>query len=304
MPSSTTLETTHRVTHRSATRSAPVVVAPEHPGPGAWAGAPSALRVGRTSTSPTGCAVPSARAAAMPTWWPGRPTGRFSTRRDVGKDRSAPSRWSARPWCVTAGGHLAALRQRGHAGHQALAGRPARVQHPRGPRDRAAADGDGGQRPARASRTPCARHDGRWHAWASCHPLDDPEATDRMTTEYATSADGVDWTWHGTALAGRAGRGTPAAYESGGAAGPRPLAWYDGRATAEQNWEEQTGLATVDSPGRLAPAVTRRPGSRRTASVASLRRLVTLEDGSTRFYVEVTRPDGAHDLRTVLDPAA
>ena len=49
------------------------------------------------------------------------------------------------------------------------------------------------------------RHDGRWHAWASCHPLDDPEATDRMTTEYATSDDGVSWTWHGTALAGRAG---------------------------------------------------------------------------------------------------
>ena len=35
-------------------------------------------------------------------------------------------------------------------------------------------------------------HDGRWHLWASCHPLDDPLQTDQMTTEYATSADGVD----------------------------------------------------------------------------------------------------------------
>ena len=48
-------------------------------------------------------------------------------------------------------------------------------------------------------------HDGRWHLWASCHPLD-PDQTDQMTTEYATSPDGLAWTWHGTALSGTPGR--------------------------------------------------------------------------------------------------
>src|SRR3712207_7125799 len=37
------------------------------------------------------------------------------------------------------------------------------------------------------------------------HPLDDADATDRMTTEHATSPDGVTWQWRGTALAGREG---------------------------------------------------------------------------------------------------
>ena len=49
-------------------------------------------------------------------------------------------------------------------------------------------------------------HNGLWHLWASCHPLNDPLQTDQMTTEYATSADGVTWTWHGTALSGTPGR--------------------------------------------------------------------------------------------------
>src|SRR5215472_15173283 len=43
-------------------------------------------------------------------------------------------------------------------------------------------------------------HRGLWHLWASCHPLIDPLQADQMTTEYATSTDGVSWTWHGTAL--------------------------------------------------------------------------------------------------------
>src|SRR5437763_245043 len=55
-------------------------------------------------------------------------------------------------------------------------------------------------------KAPVVRHDGRrWHLWASVHPLDDPEATDRMTTEHATSDDGVEWVWQGTALAGTPG---------------------------------------------------------------------------------------------------
>jgi len=70
-----------------------------------------------------------------------------------------------------------------------------------------------------------ACHDGRWHLWACIHPLADPGATDQMTTEYATSADGLDWTWQGVALTGRAGewdsRGTRVTAVRFGGAGRR-----------------------------------------------------------------------------------
>ena len=151
------------------------------------------------------------------------------------------------------------------------------------------------------------RHDGTWHAWASCHPLGDPDATDRMTTELATSPDGVRWTWHGTSLAGRPGRWDARGVRVAAVrlTGPDPVAWYDGRATAEENWEERTGLARVVAPGRMEPIggvpVGVSPfgaGGCRYVSV------VAFDDGSRRFYVEVTRADGSHDLRTVLVPAA
>src|SRR3712207_5090344 len=45
-----------------------------------------------------------------------------------------------------------------------------------------------------------------WHAWLCCHPLDEPDEEDRMTTAYATSDDGISWAWHGTVLAPRPGR--------------------------------------------------------------------------------------------------
>src|ERR1700744_1466200 len=37
------------------------------------------------------------------------------------------------------------------------------------------------------------RRDDGWHMWVTCHPLADPAETDQMVTEYATSADGLDW---------------------------------------------------------------------------------------------------------------
>lgn len=151
---------------------------------------------------------------------------------------------------------------------------------------------------------PVIRHDGRrWHLWASVHPLDDPEATDRMTTEHATSDDGVEWTWQGTALAG-----TPGSWDQRGVRftavhldGDATWALYDGRASAEENWEERTGLALRGPDGRFTAAgdgpllqSPHRPGGLRYADA------VVLPDGSTRWFYEATREDGAHELRTVL----
>jgi hypothetical protein len=144
---------------------------------------------------------------------------------------------------------------------------------------------------------------GTWHLWASVHPLDDPASTDRMTTEYATSADGVDWTWHGPALAPRAGewdsrgvRVTAARFAPGGV-----VAYYDGRSSAEENFEERTGLAVGSSPDELT-AVGTAPVAQSPTDCLGLRYLCILDlgNGRERLYYEVTRPDGLHELRTEL----
>jgi hypothetical protein len=159
---------------------------------------------------------------------------------------------------------------------------------------------------AQAVKDPVVRHDGRrWHLWASVHPLDDPDATDRMTTEHATSTDGVTWTWQGTALAG-----TPGSWDARGVRfttvlldGDATWALYDGRASAEENWEERTGLARRAADGRFTAVQggpllesPHRPGGLRYADA------VRLPDGRLRWFYEATRADGAHELRTVLLP--
>ena len=45
-----------------------------------------------------------------------------------------------------------------------------------------------------------------WRMWVCRHPLDVVGAEDRMSTWYATSADGLTWQLHGDVLSGRAGR--------------------------------------------------------------------------------------------------
>jgi len=144
---------------------------------------------------------------------------------------------------------------------------------------------------------------GVWHLWASVHPLADQTGTDRMTTDYATSADGIEWTWHGQALTPRPGewdsrgvrvsavRFTPAEI----------VAYYDGRASAEENYEERTGVAVGDSPNALTSTGSAPVGAPPDGR-GGLRYLniVDLGNGRERWYYEVTRPDGCHDLRTEL----
>jgi hypothetical protein len=132
-----------------------------------------------------------------------------------------------------------------------------------------------------------------WRAWICCHLLDLPGEEDRMYTAYATSEDGLRWEWHGIALEGR-----PGAWDARGARVtavlPDGRAAYDGRATAEENWFERTGLAYESGEtGRL-----RHAGSEPVA--VRYLDVLPLPDGGFRTYYEARLPDESHELRTEI----
>lgn len=143
-----------------------------------------------------------------------------------------------------------------------------------------------------------------WRMWVCCHPLDERGQEDRMTTKYATSQDGLTWEVHGAVLTP-----TPGTWDARGTRvtavlSEQPLTvLYDGRATAEQNWHEVTGVARqlegnlVPDPDNPIASSPHAGGALRYATA------VRLPDGSTRLYYEAARPDGAHDVYTCLSPA-
>jgi hypothetical protein len=139
--------------------------------------------------------------------------------------------------------------------------------------------------------------EGGWEAWICCHPLDVPDEEDRMTTAYATSADGLTWDWHGTVLGPR-----PGTWDARGArlttVLPDGRAAYDGRVTKEQNWFERIGLArlTGKRPGELEQV------NDDAAFDARYLDVLPLPGGGYRIYYEARLPDESHELRTELIP--
>ncbi|HET9872766.1 MAG TPA: hypothetical protein VFP89_09255 [Propionibacteriaceae bacterium] len=156
-----------------------------------------------------------------------------------------------------------------------------------------------------AVKDPVIRHDrDGWQMWVCCHPLTPVGEEDRMTTSYLTSDDGLSWRDHGTVLRGRPGGWDARGTRVVAVLTEDPLTvLYDGRATAEANWFETTGLARLGSDGLQSDRdepVAVSPHSDRALRYTSV---VPLPDGRTRFYFEAARADGSHDLMTSISPS-
>ena len=91
----------------------------------------------------------------------------------------------------------------------------------------------------------------------------------------------------GPAPGTRAARASPAVLPDG-------RAYYDGRATAAENFSERTGIAEP-GPGGSLVAVGDGP-------VAGVRYVdaLALPGGGLRLFYEAPLPDGSHELRTAM----
>jgi hypothetical protein len=139
-----------------------------------------------------------------------------------------------------------------------------------------------------------------WRMWVCCHPLDEPGQEDRMHTRVASSVDGLRWTLGPTVLRGRPGRWDARGARVTAVLPGDPLTvLYDGRASAEDNWFEQTGIARADGE-LLVPNGVGPRGSSFSDGALRYVSVVALPEGGHRLFYELARPDGAHDLVTEL----
>lgn len=77
-------------------------------------------------------------------------------------------------------------------------------------------------------------------------------------------------------------------------------ACYDGRASAAENYEERTGVATGSQPGMLRASGSAPSGQAPGGGALRYLDVVPLADGRHRLYYEMRNPAGAHELRTEL----
>lgn len=125
-----------------------------------------------------------------------------------------------------------------------------------------------------------------------------------LPTGLAISLDGYDFAWEGIVLPvgttwdARMARLTCTVPLERG-----HLAFYDGRATVEQNFEEQLGLAYSYDLIRWLRLTPDRPWRRSPHAGGALRYLdAAVDDHTLRLVYEYARPDGAHEMRQNLLP--
>jgi hypothetical protein len=144
-----------------------------------------------------------------------------------------------------------------------------------------------------------------WEMWVCLHEVTDPAVADAMSTLHATSSDGLAWTITGPVLSpdststwDRRGTRIAAVVELGATR----VAYYDGRASATENWEERTGLAVADASGRFT-ALPDGPHAESAFGSRCLRYVDVLPlPNGCRLYYEASRADGSHELLTEYAP--
>ncbi len=152
---------------------------------------------------------------------------------------------------------------------------------------------------------PRATDDG-WRMWLCCHPLDEPDEEDRMTTRLLRSDDGLAWTDCGEVL-----RGTPGSWDARGARVTAVLSrdplvvLYDGRKSLQENWFERTGVARSRNGSATLAADDGGPAASAPHGDGALRyaTAVALPGGGLRWYAEAAHADGSHDLITSVSPS-
>lgn len=122
----------------------------------------------------------------------------------------------------------------------------------------------------------------------------------RSTTALATSIDGIKFDWHGIVFEPNAGKwdGYAARISTLIYEPPAFIAFYDGSATVEENYEERTGLALTFDLRNFIRVSVDAPLLKSPHSTGSLRYMDAVDMGSEIFlYYEYARPDGSHELR-------